>query len=114
MGGGGGGICPGISGDNKHTILCYTCFWTNFCFLTHRKKNRIPETSTRSSIRTPKIHVFEPNLGTCSIRNKQELQEVGKFPIEIFWNIATWNFDIISFISKKFGLWKPELKETEL
>ena len=48
------------------------------------------------------------------VNKKQELQEVGKFPIEIFWNIATWNFDIISFISKKFGLWKPELKETEL
>ena len=32
-----------------------------------------------------------------------------KFPIEIFWIIGAWDFEIrSSLISKQFGLWKPE------
>ena len=61
----------GISGDNAHPRLCFTSFWTNYLSPIQWKKNWVPETSTRSSIRTPRftflsflwrITYIKPNL----------------------------------------------------
>ena len=56
-GGGADSAPPGISGDNAHTRLCFTSFLTNFWGPIQWKKNWVPLTPTRSSIRTPRFMV---------------------------------------------------------